>query len=117
MSTSAHLTKTCGGRVQALYDLSLEKVKVRSRGLQSSGAYSSVHGVQTPPGQAPAGQGAQTCINLAPSPEVEGVSGKYFVNLKAIRSSKASYDQSAADRPWQVSAEMCGFSLDRKSGG
>ncbi len=51
-------------------------------------------------------QGAQTVIYLATSPEVEGVSGKYFVNRKAVRSSKASYDQSAADRLWQVSEAM-----------
>jgi len=55
-------------------------------------------------------QGAQTSIYLATSPEVEGVSGKYFVNQKAVRSSKASYDRSAADRLWQVSEEMCGLS-------
>ncbi len=51
-------------------------------------------------------QGAQTVLYLATSPEVEGVSGKYFVKQKAVRSSKASYDQSAAGRLWQVSAEM-----------
>jgi len=55
-------------------------------------------------------RGAQTVLYLAASPEVEGVSGKYFVNQKAVRSSKASYDQSAADRLWQVSAAMCGLS-------
>jgi hypothetical protein len=55
-------------------------------------------------------QGAQTALYLATSPEVEGVSGKYFVNQKAVRSSKASYDQSTAERLWQVSEEMCGLS-------
>ena len=55
-------------------------------------------------------QGAQTSLYLATSPEVEGVSGKYFVNRKAVRSSKASYDQSATDRLWQVSAAMTGLS-------
>ncbi len=55
-------------------------------------------------------QGAQTILYLATSAEVEGVSGKYFVNQKAIRSSKASYDQSAAGRLWDVSAVMTGLS-------
>ncbi|MBU0703039.1 MAG: SDR family oxidoreductase [Chloroflexi bacterium] len=55
-------------------------------------------------------QGAQTVVYLAASPEVEGVSGKYFVKQKAVRSSKASYDPSAAERLWQVSAAMCGLS-------
>lgn len=55
-------------------------------------------------------QGAQTSLYLATSPEVEGISGKYFVNQKAVRSSKASYDQSAAARLWQVSEAMTGLS-------
>lgn len=54
-------------------------------------------------------QGAQTVVYLATSPEVEGDSGKYFVNQKVVRSSKASNDQSAAARLWQVSMEMCGL--------
>lgn len=37
-------------------------------------------------------QGAQTSIYLASSPEVEMVSGKYFVDEKVERSSEASYD-------------------------
>lgn len=53
-------------------------------------------------------QGAQTVLYLAASPEVEGVSGKYFVNKKAVRSSKASYDAASAARLWQVSETMCG---------
>ncbi len=55
-------------------------------------------------------QGAQTVVYLAASPEVEGVSGEYFVKQKAVRSSKASYDLSAANRLWQVSAAMTGLS-------
>ena len=55
-------------------------------------------------------QGAQTSIYLATSPEVDGISGKYFVNQKAVRSSKASYDQPAAARLWQVSEAMSGLS-------
>ncbi len=54
-------------------------------------------------------QGAETSIYLASSPEVEGVSGKYFYQKKAIPSSPNSYDQSAAERLWQVSAEMIGL--------
>lgn len=49
-------------------------------------------------------QGAQTSIYLAISPEVEGVTGKYFVGCKAIPSSPASYDPVTARRLWQVSA-------------
>jgi NAD(P)-dependent dehydrogenase (short-subunit alcohol dehydrogenase family) len=51
-------------------------------------------------------EGAQTIIYLASSPEVKGVTGAYFVKQKAVRSSQASYDVAAAERLWQVSAEL-----------
>jgi NAD(P)-dependent dehydrogenase (short-subunit alcohol dehydrogenase family) len=51
-------------------------------------------------------QGAQTIIYLASSPEVKGITGAYFVKKKAVRSSQISYDRSAADRLWQVSAGL-----------
>ena len=53
-----------------------------------------------------AAEGAQTSIYLASSPEVEGVSGKYFEDSKAVPSSPASYNRAAAERLWQVSLEM-----------
>jgi retinol dehydrogenase 14 len=37
------------------------------------------------------------------------VTGGYFVNRKPKRASKASYDQAAAARLWQVSAELVGL--------
>jgi retinol dehydrogenase 14 len=54
-------------------------------------------------------QGAGTSIYLASSPEVEGVTGRYFVNCKPTTSSKASYDTAAAARLWQVSADLVGL--------
>ena len=51
-------------------------------------------------------RGAQTSIYLASSLEVEGVSGKYFVDCKAVRSRPQSYNRAAAERLWQVSLEM-----------
>lgn len=51
-------------------------------------------------------QGAETQIYLASSPEVEGVSGRYFVKKKAAKSSKISYDTAVAQRLWQVSEEL-----------
>jgi NAD(P)-dependent dehydrogenase (short-subunit alcohol dehydrogenase family) len=55
-------------------------------------------------------KGAKTSIYLAASPEVEGVSGKYFVRQKAVESSKGSYDENLASRLWRVSAELTGLS-------
>lgn len=53
--------------------------------------------------------GARTVVYLAASSEVEGFSGQYFVKQKAVRSSRASYDQAAAGKLWQVSAELTGL--------
>jgi len=50
--------------------------------------------------------GAATSIYLASSPQVEGISGKYFSNCKEARSSKASYDVAAGRRLWEVSMQM-----------
>jgi retinol dehydrogenase-14 len=54
-------------------------------------------------------QGAATSIHLASAPDLEQVTGRYFVNRKPTRSSKASYDQAAAARLWQVSADLVGL--------
>jgi NAD(P)-dependent dehydrogenase (short-subunit alcohol dehydrogenase family) len=51
-------------------------------------------------------EGAQTIIYLASSPAVRGVKGQYFVKQQAVRSSQVSYDRAAAERLWQVSAEL-----------
>jgi NAD(P)-dependent dehydrogenase (short-subunit alcohol dehydrogenase family) len=53
--------------------------------------------------------GAQTSIYLASSPEVEGVSGKYFVDKEPVRSSDASYDQETARKLWVISEVMTGL--------
>lgn len=55
-------------------------------------------------------QGAQTSIYLATSPEVEGVSGKYFAKSKAVKSSDASYDEAAWKRLWEISETLTGIS-------
>jgi len=51
-------------------------------------------------------KGAQTTLYLATSPEVEGVSGKYFSESKETPSSKLSYDLAIRQRLWQVSEEF-----------
>jgi NAD(P)-dependent dehydrogenase (short-subunit alcohol dehydrogenase family) len=56
-------------------------------------------------------QGAATSIYLAKSPEVEGVSGKYFVDRRERRSSEESYDAEVAARLWTVSEELTAASL------
>jgi NAD(P)-dependent dehydrogenase (short-subunit alcohol dehydrogenase family) len=51
-------------------------------------------------------QGASTAVYLASSPDVEGVTGKYFVREREVDSDPVSYDEAAARRLWQVSEEM-----------
>jgi NAD(P)-dependent dehydrogenase (short-subunit alcohol dehydrogenase family) len=54
-------------------------------------------------------QGAGTPVYLASSPQVEGITGRYFVNRKPKTSSKASYDTTAAARLWQASIDLTGL--------
>jgi NAD(P)-dependent dehydrogenase (short-subunit alcohol dehydrogenase family) len=54
-------------------------------------------------------QGAQTALYLATSPEVEGVTGKYFVRGKPGRSVPLSYDEALQERVWNISAELVGL--------
>jgi NAD(P)-dependent dehydrogenase (short-subunit alcohol dehydrogenase family) len=55
-------------------------------------------------------EGAQTSLYLASSPEVEGVTGQYFVDCKAVPSNPASHDPALAEKLWQVSLELTGKS-------
>lgn len=54
----------------------------------------------------PAEQGALTSIYLASSPEVEGVTGKYFDKCQAVPSAKISYDQDIQERLWTISETL-----------
>lgn len=50
--------------------------------------------------------GARTMVYLARSPEVSGVTGKYFDKERVSGSSRASLDEAAAKRLWQVSESL-----------
>ncbi|HLX40327.1 MAG TPA: SDR family oxidoreductase [Ktedonobacteraceae bacterium] len=51
-------------------------------------------------------KGAQTTLYLATSPQVEGVSGKYFVKSQEKKSSSRSYDQTVGLRLWGVTEQL-----------
>src|ERR1700734_1969916 len=55
-----------------------------------------------------AAKGARTSIYLASSPEVEGVSGGYFVKCKPRQPRRWAQDPEAARRPWQGSEDVGG---------
>lgn len=51
-------------------------------------------------------KGAETSVYLATSSEVEGGSGKYFVNKKVVQSSSLSYDESLQNHLWEFSEQL-----------
>jgi NAD(P)-dependent dehydrogenase (short-subunit alcohol dehydrogenase family) len=54
-------------------------------------------------------QGADTLVYLASSPEVEGITGKYWMNRKVVPSSPESYNEDAQKRLWAISAQLTGI--------
>jgi NAD(P)-dependent dehydrogenase (short-subunit alcohol dehydrogenase family) len=55
------------------------------------------------------GQGADTVVYLASSPDVEGATGGYYVHRKLCTPSRAAQDQATARRLWEISAELTGL--------
>jgi len=53
-------------------------------------------------------KGARTSIYLASSPEVEGVTGEYFVRCKVKTPSKRARDDASAHKLWELSERLCG---------
>lgn len=53
-------------------------------------------------------RGAEPIVYLAASPEVAGVSGRYFDRCTETRSSAASYDEAAARLLWEESERLVG---------
>jgi NAD(P)-dependent dehydrogenase (short-subunit alcohol dehydrogenase family) len=54
-------------------------------------------------------KGAETAVYLCTSPDVEGVSGKYFFDKKEKWPKRYAQNDDDARRLWQVSAEMTGL--------
>lgn len=54
-------------------------------------------------------QGAQTSIYLAGSPDVEGISGKYFSKCKSVKSAPQSYNKKVARQLWEISETLTQF--------
>jgi NAD(P)-dependent dehydrogenase (short-subunit alcohol dehydrogenase family) len=51
-------------------------------------------------------KGAQTSIYLASSPEVQSITGEYFVNCRVAKTAPQAADMAVAKRLWDVSARM-----------
>ena len=54
-------------------------------------------------------KGAETSVFLASSPDVEGVSGKYFDQKRESRSSRVSQDEDAQELLWDMSSKLTGL--------
>ena len=54
-------------------------------------------------------RGAETLVYLAASPDVAGISGKYWNNKQQKQSSENSYDREQQSALWQYSAEVTGI--------
>jgi NAD(P)-dependent dehydrogenase (short-subunit alcohol dehydrogenase family) len=57
----------------------------------------------------PPEKGADTVVFLASSPDVEGVSGRYFNNRRIEDVSAAARDAASAGRLWEISARLGGL--------
>ena len=52
-------------------------------------------------------EGADATVRLAASPEVEGVTGRYFDGKREASADRQAYDEDARQKLWRMSEEMC----------
>jgi hypothetical protein len=57
-------------------------------------------------------KGAETSIYLASSPEVQTITGKYFVDCKVTQPAPQAADMAVAKKLWDVSAEMVHMAVE-----
>jgi NAD(P)-dependent dehydrogenase (short-subunit alcohol dehydrogenase family) len=74
-------------------------------GMQAPSWFKSVKSILRPFFRSPR-DGASTAIYLASSPEVETVTGGYFVDCRPQRSSARSFDRAAHRRMWALSEQL-----------
>lgn len=55
-------------------------------------------------------QGARTQVWVASAPELEGVSGRYYVKQREVQPSALAQDEQLAERLWTLSEELAGIS-------
>jgi NAD(P)-dependent dehydrogenase (short-subunit alcohol dehydrogenase family) len=52
-------------------------------------------------------EGAEAVVRLAASPELEGVTGRYFDGTREARADRQAYDTEARKRLWALSEKLC----------
>ncbi len=58
----------------------------------------------------PPDEGAKTSVFLATSPDISGVSGKYFEDSRPAQSSSLSHDRNVQERLWKMAEDLTGLS-------
>jgi len=53
-------------------------------------------------------EGAEAIVRLAASPELDGVTRRYFDGTREARANRQAYDGAARRRLWELSEELCG---------
>lgn len=57
-------------------------------------------------------QGAATSVHVATSPQLDGVTGRYFIDSKEARPASVANDRALAERLWAYSIEKTGLRID-----
>ena len=57
-------------------------------------------------------EGAEAVVRLAVSPELEGMTGRYFDRTREARANRQAYDPRARKRLWDLSEDLSGRVLD-----
>ena len=57
-------------------------------------------------------EGTGAVVRLAASPELEGVTGRYFEGTREARADRQAYDAEARRRLWALSERLCGSFLE-----
>jgi NAD(P)-dependent dehydrogenase (short-subunit alcohol dehydrogenase family) len=61
-------------------------------------------------------EGAAATERLVASPDLEGVSGRYFDGQREARAKDQAYDRQAREQLWTLSEELCGLTVSGNGG-
>ena len=57
-------------------------------------------------------EGTEAVVRLAISPDIEGVTGRYFDGTRQTRANRRAYDPRVRNRLWVLSEKRCGRLLE-----
>jgi retinol dehydrogenase-14 len=86
---------------------------IRTKITQGMSGWGAVIALLGRPFAASPDRGAETILFLASSPVVQGVTGQYFQNKRAKKSSPRSYDAETGQRLWRISEDLTDVMTER----